>query len=352
MLTALLLTLGLSCVPLDDRAEVAKLLEAGKGREAAELLGKLLEATPDDRGLRADLAKLEMRIGRYASALGHAEGLGPALDGLRGRALYLLGRYEEALEFLSDESGDTVLFRHEALVSLARFEEADRALERATEILGAGHTEVRVRRAQTLARKGATQSAVEEFRTALAEAPTSAPALYGLGRALITLGEREDGLTLLERHRVLLPLLDAVDFARQNLELDRSHASNHAGLGDALRALGAFDPGQFEEAERAYAEASRLAKPEEIVPVSLRHARFLEEIRQDRGRAAEVLDAALARQADPRLAVRCGDILLRAGRASDALARFEAAWEMRPGDEQVGQRIRDAREQIESEGKQ
>ena len=53
------------------------------------------------RELRVELVQLEMRIGRYSGALDHMAPLGPEFDGLRGTALHVLGRYEEALEFLA-----------------------------------------------------------------------------------------------------------------------------------------------------------------------------------------------------------------------------------------------------------
>lgn len=331
----------------DDRANVIALLEAGRQRDAADVMARMLEEQPENDGLRSDLVQVEMRIGRYAAALAHCEKLGAHFDPTRGKALYLLGRYEEALEFLKSDSRESILFRHESLWVLARFEEAAKALEQAAKLLGVDHVEVRVRRGQAFAQDEEFEKAASEFRYALERDPLSAAALYGLGRALIVQDKLAEGMALLEQHRVLTPLLDAVDFARMNLELDLSHAPNHAALGDALRALIELNPQLIEEARGAYATAAQLAEGLAVVPIALRHARFLEEHLKDPAQAVAVLEAAYTRRSSARLLVRAGDIWMRASRAREALSQYQRAQALRPQDGAITSRIQVAQAALE-----
>ncbi len=333
-------------VSADDRAEVKAMLEAGRQREAADVMTRLLADEPEQRGLRSDLVKLEMRIGRYASALAHCESLGEQFDSTRGKALYMLGRYDEALEFLMSDVRESILFRHESLWVLARFEEAAVALEQAAKLLGAEHVEVRTRRGQALARDGKLKEAAVEFRSALEPDPLSAAALFGLGRALLSLDEREEGIALLERHRAMTPLIDKLDFAKRNLELDLSHAPNHAAVGDALRALFPYHAGLKVEARTSYASAAKLAKAAEVVPIALRCARFFEEDMIDADEAVRVLDTAFVTNLDARLPVRAGDILMRAEQPQKALEQFLRALHMRPRDGAIQGRVDAARKAI------
>lgn len=339
--TALLLFV---CV--DARTDVVEHLRAGRQRDAAEVMMLLLEEEPTNRELRSDLVKLEMRIGRYAAALEHAEPLGEVFNAMRGKALYLLGRYDEALVFLESDDAGSILFRHEALRALARFEEASQALEQAARLLGKDNVEVCVRRGQALARENKFDLAVQQFRSALERDPLCAAAVFGLGRALIPLGKQTEGLTLLEQHRSMTPLLDDLDFARRNLELDLSHAPNHAAVGDAIRALIPFDAALLSESRTAYARATELATGLEITPIALRYARLLEEELQEPAQAARVLEAAFAARKSARLAVRAGDIWMRASMPAEALVQFTLAQELRPKDAVIAERMEAARDAV------
>ena len=157
-------------------------------------------------------------------------------------------------------------------------------------------------------------------------------------RALISAGERDEGLAVLERHRTLVPLFDQLDFAERSVDLAPLHAPNHAAVGDAQRALGRLD-----EAQAAYARAIELARGEELVPIALRQARLLAEDRSNVDGAVSALESAAVRFPDARLFVRSGDLLMTAGRPIDAVQRYLKARELRPQDAQIAQRIEAAR---------
>lgn len=330
----------------DEKTDVAELMRAGRQRDAADAMMRLLDEKPADTELRGELVKLEIRIGRYAAALDHAGPLGPEFDATRGKALYLLGRYEAALAFLRSDDADSILFRHEALRALTRFDEASQALEQAAKLLGENNVEVCVRRGQALAREGKFELATEQFRPALEREPLSSTAIYGLGRALISLGNQAEGLELLERHRTLIPLLDNLDFARRNLELDLGHAPNHAALGDALRTLLRFDAQLTGEIRESYARAAKFSKGLQVVPIALRHARFFEEDLHDPAQAVRVLDEAFTKRKSARLAVRAGDIWMRASRAREAIGQYFRALDLRPNDESIASRLQTAEEEV------
>jgi tetratricopeptide (TPR) repeat protein len=292
---------------------------------------------PEDGALRRELAQWQVALHRYAAAIETLDGAGgarPKEDELRGRALWALGRFEEALAVLPRVSVDERCLRVDALEALGRLDEADAEIDsllrenipaddpRPDEIAG--------RRA---ARRGQHAEASQWFRKALAKDPLDRAALFGLGQSLLKSGEREEGAKVLAEHRQLVPLLDQLDFAQQSLELEPLSGPNHAALGDAERALGRID-----RAQAAYRRASELAKPEQITPIVLRYARLVAEDRRDIPAAVRMLDEAAARAKDPRLFVRAGDLLLGAGRPSEAVERFARALELRPQDTAIRER--------------
>ncbi|MEM7305758.1 MAG: tetratricopeptide repeat protein [Planctomycetota bacterium] len=322
--------------PPDD--EAARLWAAGERVAAVERLAARLVEAPDDLGLRRRLVTHEVEIHRYAAALQHAEGLGSEVDDERGYCLFRLGRFEEALGYLDPKNERHALLIFDTLESLGRGADAAAALERAAEVLGEGDPRVLVRRGRMCADAGEHGLAEQAFRRALEGDGVLLDAWFGLGQALVRQGKRDEARAALERHRALVPLIDAYDFARKSLDLAPNHAPNHAALGDVERQLG-----RLGRAETSYAAAARLAQPAELPPIALRHARLLDEDRRDPDGAARVLDEAFARVPDPRLAVRAGDVLLAAGRPEEALSRFEQARRLRPSDAEVQRRIDAAR---------
>ncbi len=320
------------------QAQADALWNSGKRREAIAQLEAAVQKDPDNTPLRVGLVERELAVHRYRSAWEHLQVQDAQLDALRGRTLYHLGRYEEALPFLGSGSEQNCLARVDALEALGRFDEADEALELAAQLLGAEHARICRLRGQSLARQGKHAEALAQFRSALALDPIDAQALFGLGRALLRTGEREAGLAALEQHRKLLPLIDRYDFALKSLDLDPLHAPNHAELAEVLGLLG-----QGERAIEAYERGLQLGTgAQQLSPIALRYARFLLEQRQDLPGARSVMQRVLERAIEVRLLVRAGDY---AGLARDwgaAVGYFERAAQLRPSDRAILERLNQA----------
>jgi tetratricopeptide (TPR) repeat protein len=321
------------------------LWDAGYRQEAVELLRELLGRAPDDRALRMRLVEAELAVQQYTAALEHALPLGDAARGERGRALFFLGRYEEALEWLDPDDPGETLFHADALEALGLFDGpdgADAAVDRAARALGAEHPEVILLSARRHERHERWAEAAADYRRVLAADPLERAALFGLGQALLRTGQEAEGRAVLERHRELLPLFDRLDDAHRKVDLASHHGPNHASVGDAERALGRID-----EAERAYRTALELTEDAQCVPIALRLARLLREDRGSVDRAVELLVEVSARPAarlDPRLAVRAGDYLMDAGRALEALQHYLQAEARVPADPEVRARVERARQ--------
>jgi len=335
VLLALLALLSSAARQADDPDA---LWAAGKRSDAIHALEARVSAAPDERPLRLKLAERQLEVHWYAAALETVGPLGSEADGVRARALYRLGRWDEALKLLSRDDPAQILLRLEAEEALGRDADSEQDLARAGELLGPNDPHLLVYQARAEARGGHWPEAVASFRRAVEADPYDPAALFGLGRALISAGERDEGLAVLERHRALTPLLDQLDFAERSVDLAPLHASNHAAVGDAERALGRLDAAQV-----AYARAIELARGEELVPIALRQARLLAEDRSNVDGAVSALESAGARFPDARLFVRSGDLLMTAGRPLDAVQRFLKARELRPDDAQIAQRIEAAR---------
>ncbi len=315
------------------------LWRTGHRRDAIAAMTQALAARPQDDELRADLAAAQLAVHQVEAALATAEALGPEHDRLRATALYILARYDEAIPVLDEDALDEALMLIDALEALGRLDEADAASARAGRRHGEEHVRLLCYRARRASQAGDLALAVELFTRARDLDPVDVGALYGLGRALVRSDRREEGLALLEQHRRLVPLVDAYDFARRAVDLDPSHASNHAAVAAAEHALGLL-----EAADEHFRLATRLAQPAELAPVVLRHARMLVDAHGDIDGAVTLLQDAWTRHPDARLMVRAGDLLMNAGRASDAVPRYERALALRPTDNQIVQRLQRARE--------
>ncbi len=324
--------------PPGQAADPEALWGAGERLRALAAWEAALERSPDDHALRARLVRADLEAARFEAALRHAEGLPPEHHGLRGEALYFLARYEEALESLGQDPRGRRLAA-ECLWALGRLEALEAALPALRTALGAEALEVRRLEARLLLQRGEDRAALPLLRELLTRDPLDAEAGYALGRALVRAGEREEGLALLERHRALAPLLDALDFARRGVALAPLGASNQAALAEAWQALAPFDPGALERAAEAHGRALALAAGEELVPVALRAARFEAEARGSHARAAALLAEALARHEDVRLRVRRADHLAAAGERDAARAELRRALERRPGDRAILERL-------------
>jgi tetratricopeptide (TPR) repeat protein len=200
---------------------------------------------------------------------------------------------------------------------------------------------VRVLSARRNERHGRDAEAAADSRAALEADPLDRAALFGLGQALVRLGQVDEGRALLERHRALIPLLDRLDDARRTVDKAPYHGPNHAALGDVLRALGRTD-----EAGDAYRAALARTDDAQRVPIVLRLARLLREDLENLDAAVRLLAeeaAHPATAADPRLHVRAGDYLMEAGRSTEALQHYLQAERMRPDDPPILERVQRAR---------
>ncbi|MCB9916331.1 MAG: VCBS repeat-containing protein [Planctomycetes bacterium] len=314
---------ALLCLAAQASPEVEALWQRGARVEALERMEAELAARPDDALLRRALVTRELGVSRFQAALAHAEPLGEAGHAARGRALYFLGRYEEALEFLAADDPALVLLRVESLRALGRLDEADALLPAVERLFGADDARYRLLVGRKRLREGDARGAAAEFRAVLATRPLESEAHFGLGRALVKLGEREEGLAVLARHRALVPLLDALDFAQRGVALAPTGASNLAALAEAWAALVPYDESARARARATYADAARWARADEVAPIALRRARWLAELEREPGAAVTCLEDALARQEDVRLHVRRG-LPRRARRADAARAHLRA----------------------------
>jgi tetratricopeptide (TPR) repeat protein len=336
------LVLGLVLAQASPQAE--SLWHSGQRAAALDLMQAELEERPSDLELRASLVERELLVSRFEAALAHAEGLEGRGRAARGQALYFLGRYEEALPWLPSDDAKSVLLRAESLRALGRLEESEALLPSIAEHFGAEDWRYSLHAGRRALRLGEAQEAAARFRAVLSQQPLEAEAHFGLGRALLKGGDREGAMVVLQRHRELLPLLDALDFAQRGVALAPMSASNQAGLADALRALRSHSPSALAQAKAAYERALALASDAELVPVGLRAARLVAE---DEGRpeeAADLLLGLLARTEDVRLRVRAADYLVAASQPERAREQLRAALSLRPGDRAIEARLRELEE--------
>ena len=311
----------------------------GERARAIEALEAQLERgeTP---AARRQLVEWCFAVHRYRAALDGAAKLGEEGAALEGRALYFLGRYTEALELLPKDDGEAVLMRIEALRALGR--EWAEWVDVAGELLGEGNERVFGLRGRVCLERGEFEEAALWFEAVLEVEALDAEALFGLGRALVLWGERERGMVVLERHREVTPLLDALEFAQRGLDLAPAHGANHAAVGDAWRSLVPFDRGSYRRAERSYRRAVKLLSGAERVPVHLRHARLVTEHGRGALEAAKILDGVLQELEDVRLLVRAADLYLEGGEKWKGVERLERALALKPDDEAIAARLREA----------
>ena len=312
----------------------------GERTQAITVLSAELEES-ENPAARRQLVEWCFAVHRYRAALEAAGALGEAGDSLKGRALYFLGRYEEALALLDEGDGEAVLMRVEALRALGR--DWSEWVEPAAKLLGERDHRVPLLRARALLERGDHAEAAAGFELVLERAPLEAEAMFGLGRALVLSGKRTRGLETLKMHRELTPLLDALDFAERGLDLSPAHGPNHAALGDAWRGLVSYDPSSYGRAEGAYVTALSRMEGAARVPVHLRRARLIADHGVGFFAAAHTLDRALEEGKDPQLLVRAADYYERGGDVATAIIRLERALAMRPGDRAIRERIDKAR---------
>lgn len=300
-----------------------------------------LGASPEP-GAWTRIVGWQLAVHRYESALADAVRCGRPCDRQRGEALYNLGDYARAVELLDERDPTELLWKIDALEALSRFAESDAVLARARATVSNGDPRLLAAQGRSHARNGDVAAAAQSFRTALTIDPHDGEALFGLGRALVQSGRRAEGLSVLERHRRITPLLDAVEFARRGVDLAPAHAPNWTSLADAERELGRGD-----RARAAYARAAELAtQAGEIVANALRWARLLADDEGDAQGAVDLLARTAERAPDARLHVRAGDVLAAARRPAEAVAAYERALALRPQDAEIARRIETVRGKV------
>lgn len=334
-----MLSFVLACAafaPQAPRPDARELWSAGERAEAIEARRAELAGTTGEAW--RELVAWQLSVHRAKQALEDALRCGPACDTLRAEAHYALDEYAAAVPLLDESDPVQALWKIDALEALSRFDESDAALARARERFGASDSRFHGCDGRRLARLGRHAEAATAFRAALAVDPLDGEAHFGLGRALVASGAREEGLKVLGEHRRLVPLLDELDFARRSVDLAPNHAPNHTAVGDAERALGRRDA-----ARAAYARAEALGRGAELVPNALRLARLCADDENDLEGALAALARAHTRFPDARLCVRRGDLLLAARRDAEAIAAYEDAAKLRPGDAEIAKRLESAR---------
>lgn len=304
-----------------------ELWDQGQREQAVESL-RLRRAAPGvgPEELR-QLALWCFEIHRLEQCLETLDQLQQDPDRLRGRTLVRLHRYAEALELLGQGSSAELLARLEAQEALGLFQEWDKELAAAAELLGAQHPEVLRRRGRLALDAGRLEEAIAHFEATLRQEPSAAPALFGLGQALLRSGREEQGLAKLAEHRRLVTLLDELEFAQRSLDLAPRHGPNWGALGDAQRRMG-----QPQQALLAYNRGLELTDGEQHITILLRAARVEEEDLLKPDLALQRLEQALLKQPDPRLMVRASDVALRSGNLERAQQHLDAALAQRPKD--------------------
>lgn len=307
--------------------------QAGHREASVDALQLELSSAEGGGSLALLLAERQLQIHRFFAALDTAESLGAPARSIRARAHYLVGHFEQAVTELDPSDPVETLMLIDCHEVLGQGQETIAALAAAREILGDDEPALAAAEGRAAARSGNHDAAVIAFRRALATDPHEHTALFGLGRSLLQLGERDEATAVLTRHRALVPLMDQRDQAMRAIELGPLHAPNHALLGDTERAIGRLDV-----AEQHYLRAAVLATPNERTPVALRHARLLAEDRSDVPAAVALLEEVARSVVDARLQIRAGDLLLSMGQARAALAHYEAGLQLRPDDNAIRER--------------
>ncbi len=317
-----------------------ELWSVGERAQAIQLLSEQVAQEPEStHENRVLLVHWQLAAAQFEGALHTAKDLPAEQRGLRGRALYFLGRYEECLEFLGQEDPSELRMRVEAHKYLGQLEQALGLLPQLRKVFGSASVDVLLLEARDHQGRKQYEEAAQKFAAVRRQKPLEAEALFGLGQCYIRLKRTQEARTLLESHRRLIPLLDALDFAQRGVDIAPSSAPNQATVAEAWQALSEFDPQAAEHALVAYERATLLAKDGERTPIALRLARFHWETMKSSEAALSTLAKAIQLSVDPRLRVRRADYLVELGRPQEALAELRDVLVLRPGDPAILKRI-------------
>ena len=345
-LSALLLSACLLATPATAGQSPLDLWASGQRSEAVEAERVRLNTATASASDWKRLAQWQLEIHQPKAALESAERGGESCRSERGAALFRLTRYAESIPFLQEDTLLEVLMLLDAQEAVQRFQDADAVLSRALERFGRLDARLLAADGRRWARQENWTRAVEAFQAALKLDPCEAEAQLGLGRALLRSGDRQGGLTAMQRHRELRAQLDVLDHALRGVDLQPMHGPNWTAVGEAEAGLG-----RVTRALAAYEHAERLCDERQLVPNALRHSRLLWETQGDPQAALRVLERAEQRCGDPRLPVRRADILAGTGRAREAIELLEALARSRPHDEALVERLKKVRAQAAPEAR-
>src|SRR2546428_8354175 len=323
------LVLDLAAVPASEelaRGEAGVLARMGQGKAAWQGYESLVRADSANavawtrKGqLLEELNKFEAAVDAYKAATSADANDGDAWTGL-GDALYALERYEEAVE------------AYDRAIAI------DPRDEIAWNNIGTA-----------LNKMGRHAASLKYHDKSLEIKPDFDYALYAKGHALDSLGRHEEGLELISQSLELNPNYDHAWMAKAESlhHLGRLEEARDS-LNNALILNGAFDEawvfrgqileemGNAFEAERCYEEALQCFRASlELEPenAELRYSQGV--LLEDLERVEEAIDAyagAASRTHGAGAIVRFSAILLRVGRATDALAPAGDACSRHPSD--------------------
>jgi len=295
--------------------------ENGETEKAIAVLGKLVEARPDDFGARFNLATVFAKAERYPEAAKH---------------------YQEALR-INPSSDVARLSAAKALVNIHEYERALELVERWSESWPPSVDEFELRHVRGTALRGLGEyaKAEAELRRAVALRPDHADSHYNLGFALARLKKLEAAREHLERAKELDPesadirfqlgrVLQALqDRAAAQKELakfqESKRRSRDATMAESAAARGNahLKEGNYEAARREYQQAieHNPADARLYYDISLAYAGLGD-------RAAQIRALEKAVEIDPKLARaqnELGIIYMDQGRLEAAGQAFQAA---------------------------
>jgi tetratricopeptide (TPR) repeat protein len=196
------------------------LLKLGRYPEAIEAFQRARRSDPRQRDLLLDLAAAHNLDGEYAAALETLQQLGTTSTAAlleRSRALFFLGRYQEAAaaaeqaEKLDPDLPAAPRAAARAWFELRRFEPASEALQRALHLDSQDPDTLQLQ-IDLLSAQQLLPEAIQAARIATTASPARTKAWLELGRLLAQAGERSGAIAALEQARALEPEMAAVHY--------------------------------------------------------------------------------------------------------------------------------------------
>jgi Flp pilus assembly protein TadD len=232
--TPLAVLLGLVMTPVlrpqvDGYEAALAMVQGGRMADAVAALEKLAEGEPANARIwklkgvaHAALGQMEFADHAFERACRLAPTLADACF-YRLRSLYLLNRFEAALEWFGHVERDPRAERLRALCldALGRWKEAEASYQRAVRLAASGE-DARIDYGMALVRQGKAEEALPLLRAAARHGSQTARAHAELGRALLQLDRLPEARTALE----------------SAVALDGTNATARLALGRVLQRLG------------------------------------------------------------------------------------------------------------------